>query len=783
MAVRPGPAYEGDAPYVFVSYAHEDRKLVYPEIERLQTADLKVWYDEGISPGREWTDALADAIDGCTDMIFFISPAAVASRHCRSEVQYALQQGKRVIPVYLRPTELPGGLQLSLGLDQAILSYELTAARYRRKLHRTLGLVDGPELQHPPRTDRRSILLLVITVVLAAGAWWGWQGASQGERTPQTTMDTGTSGIAVLPFVVRGPAELHFLSEGMVDLLVARLNSLPGFQAIDPFSIVKVAGRYPRSREDPEAARTVAAILNADRFVMGSVTGTPEDMQMTATLYAGSAAVASAVTNARVGEVTAAVDHLTRQLIARELKAAYETYASLAASTTGSMDALQSYLAGERAFRRGHFETATQRFHEATMRDGDFAMAWFRLVIASTLVRPELGLEAQQRASELRDRLPPPQRELQRVYELGDAGLIREARARVLRLVDSYPTDIEARRMLAEIRFRQNPYFGLDAREAAADFEHILRIDPGDTWSRAYLVELAAMDRNDQLIGQQVAALPSDSRTASLFTLVASYLAGERSALETAKLVIAEHFSEAPWLAYYQAPRMRDRDLVESLVEEMGTTLNLAKRRPATIVLAAGRRDWDAIDTDSFENAGSWLTLAAALTLSEKAPEDLSTATIAWLKDWNPAETGLQGCEDDAARRFGCEAPALSAARDLHLYVLLHRLGDSLSIEVMDRLQQSGAAAGRGSLPGSYAAMASAYRATQERRTGDALTALDRARVGVPFLGLIRGPVASLGLLYQPMLTWNALLTAQTYQQSNQRALASRWYSAASQAG
>lgn len=48
---RPFPAYKGNQPYVFVSYAHDDAELVYPEIHRLREAGFNIWYDEGISPG------------------------------------------------------------------------------------------------------------------------------------------------------------------------------------------------------------------------------------------------------------------------------------------------------------------------------------------------------------------------------------------------------------------------------------------------------------------------------------------------------------------------------------------------------------------------------------------------------------------------------------------------------------------------------------------------------------------------------------------------------------
>ena len=63
---RPFPAYEGDEPYIFVSYAHDDAGLVYAEITQLKDAGFHIWYDEGISPGSEWTEALGNAIKRCT---------------------------------------------------------------------------------------------------------------------------------------------------------------------------------------------------------------------------------------------------------------------------------------------------------------------------------------------------------------------------------------------------------------------------------------------------------------------------------------------------------------------------------------------------------------------------------------------------------------------------------------------------------------------------------------------------------------------------------------------
>jgi TolB-like protein len=156
----PFPAYRGDEPYIFVCYAHEDTAVVYPELQRLHDGGIRVYYDEGISPGHEWTQELADAIDGSSQFLYFVSPHSVASRHCRNEVQYALEQEKPVVSVYLEPTDLPGGLKLSLGSAQAILKHDLSTQDYLRKLSAAFGLGAIPPVTESDfRSAKRSLRL------------------------------------------------------------------------------------------------------------------------------------------------------------------------------------------------------------------------------------------------------------------------------------------------------------------------------------------------------------------------------------------------------------------------------------------------------------------------------------------------------------------------------------------------------------------------------------------------------------------------------------------------
>jgi tetratricopeptide (TPR) repeat protein len=123
-----------------VCFSHANEETVFEEIRTLQDAGLSVYYDEGIAPGHEWTQELADALDGASHLLFFVTAQSVESRQCRNEIQYALDQDKPVVSVYLEPTQLPGGLKLALGAAQAILKYEITAEEYGRKISRALNI-------------------------------------------------------------------------------------------------------------------------------------------------------------------------------------------------------------------------------------------------------------------------------------------------------------------------------------------------------------------------------------------------------------------------------------------------------------------------------------------------------------------------------------------------------------------------------------------------------------------------------------------------------------------
>ena len=129
----PYPAYRGNEPYIFISYARLDKDKVYAEIKRFNDAGFHVWYDEGITPGNEWSDEIAQALSNCAVFVVLLTPSSAPREAVLNEISFALDEGKPFLAIYLEGTELPPGLRLRISRKQAILKYNMTDEEYEFK--------------------------------------------------------------------------------------------------------------------------------------------------------------------------------------------------------------------------------------------------------------------------------------------------------------------------------------------------------------------------------------------------------------------------------------------------------------------------------------------------------------------------------------------------------------------------------------------------------------------------------------------------------------------------
>jgi tetratricopeptide (TPR) repeat protein len=137
----PFEAYEGDEPFVFVSYSHTDRLQVYPIIDYLNKTGKNIWYDEGIPISEDWKKSIVDNLEQCSAFLVFITPHIIDSEYVRKEISFALKKKKPFFSIYLKETELPSELEFEIGNIQFMKKYLIPETEFYNKLNRMLDPV------------------------------------------------------------------------------------------------------------------------------------------------------------------------------------------------------------------------------------------------------------------------------------------------------------------------------------------------------------------------------------------------------------------------------------------------------------------------------------------------------------------------------------------------------------------------------------------------------------------------------------------------------------------
>ena len=101
-------AYQGNKPYIFLSYAHKDKKLANYVVDYLQEY-FNVWFDEEIPSGTRWEKVIADKIESpnCWIMVFLATQNSLASDWCKEELRFTKNTGKKFINVVIGSPQFP----------------------------------------------------------------------------------------------------------------------------------------------------------------------------------------------------------------------------------------------------------------------------------------------------------------------------------------------------------------------------------------------------------------------------------------------------------------------------------------------------------------------------------------------------------------------------------------------------------------------------------------------------------------------------------------------------
>lgn len=329
----------------------------------------------------------------------------------------------------------------------------------------------------PARRPRWLVPVAAAGVLATATILWallrGPRGAVEGEVA---------SRLVVFPFTVRTAGAHAYLGEGVVDLLSRNLDGIEGLRTVEPGTVLTALGRDPAGSTDLERGRAVARRLGAGLFILGSVYGAAGRLRIQAEVYGGAHndPLARAAVEGDSGDVFGLVDRLAGELLVATRGGATHRLAETAALTTRSLPALKEYLNAEAALRVGDTASAFAGFQRAIAADSAFALAFYRLAIASGWYdRQDAAGWATARALALRGRLAERDRRLLEAYGAFRRGAADHAEREYRAILRDYPDDLEAQFQLADVLYHFNPLRGRPIGEARELFDQVLANDPG----------------------------------------------------------------------------------------------------------------------------------------------------------------------------------------------------------------------------------------------------------------------------------------------------------------
>ena len=136
--------YQGNEPYLFISYAHADEQAVGSVLENLEKHGVRFWYDDGIEVGSEWPEYIAERLASSKRMLAFVSNAYAVSNNCRKEMHYAVSNGIKTVNIFLEDADITPGMSLQIGNIFALMKYRMEENEFYDRLYQALQMPEAP---------------------------------------------------------------------------------------------------------------------------------------------------------------------------------------------------------------------------------------------------------------------------------------------------------------------------------------------------------------------------------------------------------------------------------------------------------------------------------------------------------------------------------------------------------------------------------------------------------------------------------------------------------------
>lgn len=142
---------------LFISYSRDDKNFIFELAKKLnEEVQYDVWIDRNLKGAELWWETILNSIEACNCFVIILTPKSVESIYCGAELNYALALGKPILPLMLKRSTLPKGIEAihyidieDLSLTEVLLKCSVALRSVEMELLKTAG-GSVPDVPRPP---------------------------------------------------------------------------------------------------------------------------------------------------------------------------------------------------------------------------------------------------------------------------------------------------------------------------------------------------------------------------------------------------------------------------------------------------------------------------------------------------------------------------------------------------------------------------------------------------------------------------------------------------------
>jgi formylglycine-generating enzyme required for sulfatase activity len=129
----------------FISYSRVNSAFVVRLAKDLKNAGFDVWLDQlDIPKGARWDDEIEAAVERSSTFMIVLAPESIESQNVKDELSYAIDTGKHILPVVIRPCKIPLRLRRFQYVDFTDKPYKDSLSDIKHLLSNTQRIPRAP---------------------------------------------------------------------------------------------------------------------------------------------------------------------------------------------------------------------------------------------------------------------------------------------------------------------------------------------------------------------------------------------------------------------------------------------------------------------------------------------------------------------------------------------------------------------------------------------------------------------------------------------------------------